>query len=76
MVMTNVLLFAACGFDSPFAWIPQTPAHEPIARARLGAAKKKKLARRTEGRTGLMGTRAIAGGKSAFGNHVLRVFRH
>jgi hypothetical protein len=51
---------------------------EPFARAeRLGAAKKKKRARRTEGMTGLnVGAREIASGNSAPSDFDVHAFRH
>ena len=51
---------------------------EPFARAeRLGAAKKKKRLRRTEGMTGLnVGAREIAGGKSTRRDFAMHAFRH
>jgi hypothetical protein len=57
--------------------IPYTHARETISRAtRLGAAKKKKRVRRTEGRTGLIvGAREIAGKNSRY-DFDMHAFRH
>jgi len=78
--MTVVLLFAAMrGFDSSVALIPYTPDARTIRASKrcLGAAKKKKRVRRTEGRTGLhAAARTAANGKAAFRNRDLHAVRH
>jgi len=77
--MTKVLLFVALGdFNSPVALIPQTPDARTIrAPTSLGAAKKKKRVRRTEGRTGLIvGACEIASGDSASCDVARHALRH
>jgi hypothetical protein len=78
--MSKVLLFVASrDFNSPAVVDPLNTGRANHSRApkRLGAAKKKKRARRTEGMTGLnVGARKIASGNSAPSDFDVHAFRH
>jgi hypothetical protein len=65
-------------FRSPLAFTPKHRTREPFARLeRLGAAKKKKRARRTEGRTGLsVGAQRCEGERTALRHLAGCALRH